>query len=283
MKSPILLSRNRVAPEKTGPTTGSVLLLINCGNNVELQMKFKIYLLRDETRNLRYIGYTKNTLESRLADHVREARDERSKTHKSRGIRRMLAMGLIPTIELITEVKNGPGAEILYIKYFRDRGVDLWNLTVGGDGVPGYRHTPNMKGQISETLKRSWTPERRKAFGLSQMGRSISPTTRKKISVANTGKRRSEETCKKLSLLRKGKPGHPATEETRQKLSIANTGKPCFWKGKHRSEKTRKNMSLARIGMKFSKEHKRNMSRVRIGRIPWNKGMKNGILIGNEV
>lgn len=49
-----------------------------------------------------------------------------------------------------------------------------------------------------------------------------SPETLDKLSKLLKGKKRSEEYCKRMSEERKGKPGHPQSEETKKKISNAN-------------------------------------------------------------
>ena len=71
----------------------------------------------------------------------------------------------------------------------------------------------------------------------------------------------------------KGKKGIP--EKTRRKMSAAKKGK----KRKPFTEDTKKRMRKSRIGMKFSPEHKRNLSIARkklfaSGHVPHNKGKK---------
>lgn len=146
-------------------------------------MKTTIYALR-ENHYVRYVGKTIKSLEKRLADHLKEARNGID-THKGRWIRKMLVSGMAPVITIL-EVADGDGCqeEIAWIKYFRDGGVELTNATDGGEGYPltdeikekirikakgrkrtpqqiarhkasltGYRHTPEAKANMKEAKK----------------------------------------------------------------------------------------------------------------------------------
>ena len=88
-----------------------------------------------------------------------------------------------------------------------------YNLTLGGEGVLGYKYT-------AEQLKnhKYWL-----------------------------GKHHSEDTKKKLSEMRKGTR---LTEETKRKLSESRRGKPSPFKGKHLSEESKQKISLHSKGLK---------------------------------
>ena len=101
-------------------------------------MRVKIYALYDEHHRLQYIGMTKFTLEGRLEAHLQDAWKGNKQNKRCLAIREMLRQGVEPTIELLTEVNNGYGAEIAYIKHYRKLGYDLWNETDGGEGNPDH-------------------------------------------------------------------------------------------------------------------------------------------------
>lgn len=77
-------------------------------------------------------------------------------------------------------------AEEELIAEWRELGIPLYNLTSGGDGQSGYRHTEE---------------------------------TKKKISDAKRGRKHTDEARTKMSVAKLGKPGHVMTEEINQKIS----------------------------------------------------------------
>lgn len=100
----------------------------------------------------------------------------------------------------------------------RDKQVGpLTNLTDGGEGVAGYRHTEEDRRKQSEALKNSGKVKgiNNPMFGVHRwgvdsphFGHHASQETKDKISKANLGKKRSEEYVKKLRLKYKGE-GNP--------------------------------------------------------------------------
>ena len=142
--------------------------------------------------------------------------------------------------------KTADDVERFAIAKERALGKAEYNITNGGGGVEGYKHSEEAKEKISEARK----------------GRHHSEETRKKISELNKGKYISEETKRKISESNKGK--HPS-EETKRKLSEVHKGKTPWNKGKHPSEETRKKLSEASKGRHHSEEAKKKMSEFRKG------------------
>ena len=85
----------------------------------------------------------------------------------------------------------------------KEDGGILCNLTKGGDGVLGIRHTE----------------EARKKMGEPNKGKTISEWHRQRVSEFHTGRKHSEETRKRMSESQIGKGlGVKASEETRKKM-----------------------------------------------------------------
>lgn len=71
-------------------------------------------------------------------------------------LRKWLDKGVDPKPFVIEQV--GPegdlgAVEVFYIAYFKYLGFDLLNLSEGGEGVVGYRHTEEAKARISRAKK----------------------------------------------------------------------------------------------------------------------------------
>lgn len=171
-------------------------------------MRTKIYFLLNEFFRVRYVGKTSGTLKRRLQKHIQNAiRGE--KTHKGWGIRAMLRKGLLPTIVLQTEVDgDGANAEMAYIKYFKNKGVKLWNGTDGGEGCPA---TPAVKIKMSvsaiKRCKRGLPIVTRLKMGRSRKGHVVLPETRRKIRDGNIGLKKpacTEQRKRQISLKLKG-------------------------------------------------------------------------------
>lgn len=236
-------------------------------------MKTKIYSLQDENGNIRYIGKTIQYLNSRLSDHLSEARHG-AKCHRCNWLRNIMARGKWPSIFLIGEVEgDGAQEEVAWIAYFRAKGIKLVNGTDGGDGVTGYKIAEETRAKLSAIRgEKHWA-----------YGKHYSAETCRKISKALKGNKcaegccRSKETRKKLSVARKGKilseehkrkigeagKGRYPSKETRRKLSEAHRGHVT-------SEETRRKISEAEKGKIVSAETRIKMSKARLGCLgPW--------------
>jgi hypothetical protein len=108
---------------------------------------------------------------------------------------RMVATGLSEKEAFVLEIER--------IAFWRSAGVDLVNLTNGGEGASGYKPTAKM---------------------------------REYLSLVNTGKKRSEETKRKLSEARKK---WDFSEETKKKISNTLRGRPAHFKGRHHTEEAK--------------------------------------------
>ena len=159
----------------------------------------------------------------------------------------------------------------LYGRIDQGTGI-LRNLTDGGDGPSGYRHTIITRRIISEKLKGrpSWwngkthRSESRLKMSQSARGRKQSPETIEKRRQAILGQKRSEETRRKITEVR---TGQTHSTETKRKISQNRKGKTAGEKnpqwgkkgelspnfGKPRSEETRRKISGAHKGKKMGK------------------------------
>jgi hypothetical protein len=196
---------------------------------------FYVYLHIDPRSNqVRYVGKGKENRAFTLT--------HRSARHKN-WINKLKSLGLIPIIQIIENNLSEEEAfskEKYLIAEYRSRNVDLTNLTDGGEGISGYKHTQETRKKVAEAGK----------------GRTVTDETREKISKGLIGKKRSQETKDKISLLHKGRPswhkGKVRSEEFKNKVSASKRGKP----------QTQKARQSSISNSSFKK-----------GFIPWNKGM----------
>jgi hypothetical protein len=99
----------------------------------------------------------------------------------------------------------------LILKY-KFLNICLCNMTDGGEGISGYKHTEKVKSIISVKSK----------------GRKHSDQAKEKIGSYWKGKKRepfSEEHKKKISIKRKNQIMKPVGDETKKIISLKNTGK----------------------------------------------------------
>lgn len=107
------------------------------------------------------------------------------------------------------------------IKCLRRSGVRLSNVTAGGEGLTGHRHTEETKAKMRAAA----------------LGRPRSEETKAKLRAANlgkpgtfTGKTHSEEARAKISAARRGKPNPSArracADDIRARISATKLAKP---------------------------------------------------------
>jgi hypothetical protein len=136
-------------------------------------------------------------------------------------------------VEKIADWKSHEEAidhEIFLIKCFSEMGIKLCNLTKGGDGVVGWKHSEETK----------------KIIKLSSTGRKTTEETKRKISISNTGN--------------KSRTGHKNSEEHKAKTA-------AIWKGKKLSEEHKLKLSLAKKGKKWSPEIREKMMQARLKKV----------------
>ena len=185
-------------------------------------MNYKIYVLKDGNGKIRYVGYTKVSLQKRLEWHIRDAAYYKHTYYRARWLRKLLSNNIIPVIELIEDGLTEESAkkkEIEYIKFF---GPGLVNRTIGGDG--NSNPSVSTRKKISRSLKRGYkngTIKRRKVTDL----------VKNKISISV---KKAFAACPKRSLTEKEKKSISISRLEYIKTHPMKSGKdhPRFGKGK---------------------------------------------------
>lgn len=255
-----------------------------------------IYLIRNLVNGKVYVGQTDRTLRKRWTNHCSDAKNVPS-TFLHRAINKYKRESF--SIELLETVDIGllDEAEIKWIAHyesFTDR-TKGYNLTAGGGGIRGMKHTDEAKAKISA----AHSGDKHYFFGKTHL-----EETKKLISEASKGIPKSDEAKANMSAAQKGKPkppgdpihgnqyaldntyrlGIPHTDETKAKISESKMGEiwtpearaahlvgvlrgedhPNF--GKKLPEETRSKMSLAKTGTKRSPEECEAISKFHTGR-----------------
>lgn len=142
-----------------------------------------IYCLTDpETSAIRYVGKSIDPAK-RLRGHINAAKYEQYDHHTSRWIRKLLATGLEPQMQILETVasdRDWRDVERQWIAMLEQSGADLTNSTAGGEGLDyrdpeekarfiakvkaslaAYRSTPEGQDQLKRMMAKSHTPETR--------------------------------------------------------------------------------------------------------------------------
>lgn len=199
---------------------------------------YLIYAFIDQNGTPFYVGKTKD-LRQRKKDHSHNIRkgNPLPKYHK---VRKLIRQGFEFAVQIIEEVdsKDNPNdREKHWIKYLRESGVKLYNLTDGGDGgamsyevrkrisakLKGMRMSDEHYSALSDLMKSLWQdPEMRAVWIGSKTGKPRTELTKKRISESNKGKTFSDEHKKKLSVARRKRS---ISIETRRRCSATSKGR----------------------------------------------------------
>lgn len=173
-----------------------------------------IYHAYHKEKPVFYIGKTIFSLEHRKKQHENESRYLRTNSYFHKALRKYgfdsfewRILEVCDTLDKLNE------AEIKWIKLVKECGHRLYNLVEGGTGgdcggsIYWKTHSPSpeMRGKISEGLKRYYSENESNRKGTHHVGHPHSDDTKLILSIR--------------------KMGHEVTEETRSKLRSANIGK----------------------------------------------------------
>jgi DNA-directed RNA polymerase specialized sigma24 family protein len=167
-----------------------------------------IYALIDpRTDEVRYVGKTVN-LQERMWNHCAPKRLARSKAWKDRWIAQLIAVGLHPRVLVLEEADpdDWEAVEQRWIRYYRESGARLTNVTDGGEGLHGLKRGPMPEAQ-RELLRQA------------KLGRKLSPETREKCARALIGRKWTDQQRAKFMA---SAVGHPVSAETRERIAAAH-------------------------------------------------------------
>ena len=246
-----------------------------------------IYALVDPvTWEPRYVGKTTKPLAFRLAGHLRGVQ-KGEQTYKARWMRTLPAPPTIQALAVdVGDRASGCAVERVVIAVLRETGRRLTNLTDGGEGFIGGKHTPETRARIREAhlgkdlspehcaniaaaqrgKKKNYTPEvaERRAAKISatMRGRQKSPEHQEKITAALKGRVMPAEWRAHQAAAHRGKKYGPCPLERRERIAATNRGQKRSSETCARisaakrmiSIETRAKMSAAKLGMRWSPE-----------------------------
>jgi hypothetical protein len=185
---------------------------------------------------------------------------------------KLSALGTAVEIKIIAEgitEEEAFAKEIERIAFWKNDGADLVNLTNGGDGPSGRKHTEEWKQANSERMKgRKPSAETKKKMSVAAMGNKKSLGKKKprelveRLAALSRGKKRSLELIAKLRAIRLANPtfkGRTHSAETIEKISAPQRGRPKSEETKIRmrkpkSEAHKQKLREANLGKKVSEE-----------------------------
>jgi group I intron endonuclease len=177
-----------------------------------------------------YIGKA-NNFDDRLKEHLKSSQVDHPKYLIHRAIKKYGIDNFdINVFAIFDSEKEALLSEMYWIQYLKKQGIVLYNLTDGGDGVSGFKHSDETKKHWSETRTGKMTGAKHPLYGKprpedvknksreKQLGRKIAPHIIAKIVASNTGKKRSQNICDMMSKTRLGE-GNPNSKLDWNKVS----------------------------------------------------------------
>ena len=215
------------------------------------------YLAVNKINGKGYVGITTHSVDYRWKKHVTDAKRFKHLFAKAISKHGKENFDIQPIASAVGGLENLKELEKILIEQHNTFVPNGYNLTKGGDGVFGFKHSQESIQKRLESMKdyvhSDETKQKMSEVRLGEknhfFGKSHSEETKKRISETKKakptsfwkGKERDEETRKKIAESLRGRVGHKHTEESRRKLSLSQKGK----KGVSPSETTRKKLSEA--------------------------------------
>ena len=181
----------------------------------------EVYLITNTVNNKQYVGVTYRGYEARFREHINDALNN-SKTMLHNAIRKYGQQCFM--IELLES--NIPDSlidkkEMYYISKYKTFYADGgYNMTLGGGGMAGYKHTKEAIHKISASLKGHIYPKSRNhKIKLAMIGREYKQEWKDALSLSRLGRFKGEDN-----------PfyGKHHSNKTKELISKANTKCPII-------------------------------------------------------
>jgi len=207
-----------------------------------------IYLLTNTVNQKQYVGFTTKSLLERCEQHLALVK-RGSQWLLHRAIRKYGWASFTSEIIYMSEDDDYclKEAEVVLIADYNTKKPNGYNMTDGGEGTLGHKHSDETKAKMSKDRK--------------GIGHKQTDETKAKISKANTNPSKekranyskaafnrppcSDEAKANMSASQKGRKH---TSETKAKISAAHQNRPPI------TDQTRAKMSASRKGSKWSRE-----------------------------
>jgi len=192
---------------------------------------YEIYLITNKVNGKRYVGQTKSTVgyKERFRSHLEESRYRPE--HVSYLHRAILKYGE-DSFDIKRLLKNIPENKIdfyeeLWIKKlntFCKNGCG-YNMTYGGQGIHGYKHTEETKSKLSDTSKKYWVELRKNNISEYERLCKIRSTNLKWMRFSDEHKKKLSELAKTRTGSKNSFYGKKHSDYTKSKISEANSKK----------------------------------------------------------
>jgi hypothetical protein len=200
-----------------------------------------IYALCDPRNNrIRYVGKADN-VKKRVQNHMCPSNLKRKNRHVCQWLSSLVKLGVRPDVKILEILESDSDWEQIekkWISHFRNIGLDLTNITDGGEGGATYGR-----------LNKPWTDQHRINYRKSRKGMKVTSLSPESLERRGVAIKKHWDEVRAAGGKKKG-PVH--TVESKLKLSEAH-------KGKVLSEEHKRKLSEAHKGNSLSLEHRKKI------------------------
>lgn len=213
-----------------------------------------LYLATCMANGKQYVGVTNTSTSARWRNHCWHAA-RGGQLALQRALRKYGSEGFaVETLWSSRSRADVHAAEIALIRALATTVPDGYNITAGGEGTVGYRHTAIARAKVAAArLGTKRSPETNNKIVAAQRGKKRSPETRANIAAALRGKKRGPEVVAAVAASRR-------RPDVMAKIAAALTGK-------RHTEKTKALISAANGGRKLTAEHVAEIVAANTGRL----------------
>jgi group I intron endonuclease len=184
-----------------------------------------IYIVEHVASGRRYVGKSVN-VEKRVREHFFPSQVARSSSYLHSAIAKYGREAFVwRLLEECASAEEAGDREVHWIEALGTRAPGGFNLTAGGEGVPGRVLSEETKEKIRRSnLGQKRSAETRENVRRSRIGKKLSAAHRAAQSVGKMGRIVSEETRQKIRIANMGNKsaaGRVVSAETRAKISAA--------------------------------------------------------------
>jgi group I intron endonuclease len=229
-----------------------------------------VYMVYNRVNGKQYVGKTVKYVARRWSEHLAAAK-RGSKYYLHAAIRKygVGAFLVVPLSHGASSEEELAEQERYFIQRYHTNDTTLgYNLTDGGEGTTGFRHSAETKDKL-----------RKSKLGVPSWNKGVSPSdaTRKKIGAAHKGNKYcvgrtlSDATKQKISMKARGRPTSDTLRQVRSQ-NAQGSNNPMY--GRSQKETTRNFISQKRLEREKT-DHTSSRNIIRVNHVRWhtNRGI----------
>ena len=147
-----------------------------------------LYSVTHIKSNRLYIGWTSRPVKARWNAHCWDAANRKKKFYFLRALQKYGKDSFKwEVIQHFPTSEEAQQSEIYWIEHLKQNGILLYNLTAGGEGSVGYKHSEEMRTKLGFNKGKTFSEEWRHNISLAMSSRKLSKTHKEKLSQNKIG------------------------------------------------------------------------------------------------